>query len=361
MSLRLGIAGAGSIAAVHAEAAARAGMEVAAVCDHHRDRASALAAKHPGAVAAGSLDELLAVDGLDAVTVAVPNDLHKDFAIAALRSGRDVLLEKPMGLNTAECDAIIEAAGQADRFVQLGFVCRYAPAARAARMLVAEGKLGSIYHVNATLYRRRGIPGLGRWFTTRARSGGGVLMDLGVHLVDLALFLTGFPHATRASAVRTSVFGSPPGQYHYQEMWSGPPDPQGAFDVEDGLQALLRFDSGITLHLGVSWAANIPEAALGDGVVVLGDQGGCSIDLWGNRLTVASEQDGQLTDSSFPLPECDAWPTAWQAQYEAFADAVRTRRPPEASAGQGRLVQALIDSLYRSAQEGCEVEVMSDE
>ena len=80
MSLRLGIAGAGSIAAVHAEAAARAGVEVAAVCDHHRDRASALAAKHPGAVAAGSLDELLAVDGLDAVTVAVPNDLHKDFA-----------------------------------------------------------------------------------------------------------------------------------------------------------------------------------------------------------------------------------------------------------------------------------------
>ena len=131
-----------------------------------------------------------------------------------------------------ECDEIIEAAEGAGRLLQMGFVCRYAPAARAARTLVAEGKFGSIYHVNAALYRRRGIPGLGRWFTTRARSGGGVLMDLGVHLLDLALFLTGFPQATRASAVRTSLFGSPPRQYHYEEMRSGPPDLEGAFDVE---------------------------------------------------------------------------------------------------------------------------------
>ena len=357
MSFEIGIIGAGGVAALHAESAAKAGLRVRAVCDVQPERARALAEKTPGALVTASRDELLAIPQITAVAVATPNALHKDMAIAALRAGKDVLLEKPMGMNPAECDAIIEAVRETGRLLQLGFVCRCAPATEAARKLVVDGRLGRIYHAKASLYRRRGIPGLGHWFTTRSQSGGGVLMDLGVHLIDMVLYLTGHPKAQRASAVCTSTFGAPIDRYLFTEMWGGPPNPAGTFDVEDGATALVRLEGGMTMELNVTWAADVPEGGLGDGIVLLGDRGGCRFDPWRNEMTVTTEKDGALVDEQPPLPECDPWATAWHRQYEVFARNVAGRIPPEASAEDGRTVQALIDGLYCSARAGREVEL----
>jgi len=239
----------------------------------------------------------------------------------------------------------------------MGFVCRGAPAAVAARALVESGRLGRVYHIQASLYRQRGIPGLGRWFTTRAMSGGGVLMDVGVHLVDLALHLTGFPRPTRAGAVCTSTFGNPIESYGFQEMWSGPPDRDGVFDVEDAAAALVRFDGGMSLQLNVTWAADVSPEHMRDAVVLLGDKAGCVVDIWSNELTLTAGVDGEVVSEKQPLPEGDAWGEAWQLQAQRFSDCVRSRTPPEASAADGRAVQAVIDALYRSAAEHREVEV----
>ena len=199
MTIGLGIIGAGSIAAVHAKAAADAGSRVVAVHDVDASRAEGLAAQHDGARSV-SLQELLDDPSIDAGVVACPNAYHTVSAMALLEAGKDVLLEKPMAMTPGECDEIIAAAREADRLVQMGFVCRCAPVATAVGELIEQGRLGRIYHAKASLYRQRGIPGLGRWFTTKSQSGGGVIMDLGVHLLDLIVHLCGSPRPTRAGS-----------------------------------------------------------------------------------------------------------------------------------------------------------------
>ena len=355
MTLGLGIIGAGGVAAIHADAAARTGLRVATVCDVDVQRAEALAAEHPGAAATGDAQAIFDDPDVAAVVVAVPNALHKDLAIAAMRAGKDVLLEKPMALNAGECDEIIAARDETGRLLQMGFVCRCAPSSEAARALVEQGRLGRIYHAQAGIFRQRGIPGLGRWFTTRAMSGGGALMDLGVHLIDLVLHLTGYPRPVTASAVCTSTFGSPIKEYAFEAMWGGPPDPGGVFDVEDGVTALVRLDSGMSMELQVMWAANISEERLPSRVVLFGEAGGCLVDPWSNELFVTRQQGGRIVGSAEKLPGGEGWEAAWLRQAEVFARNVTDRTPPEASAEDGWTVQALIDALYRSAAEGREV------
>ncbi len=357
MSQRIGIIGAGGIAELHAQTASKVGMEVAAVCDIDEDRAQRLAGQYPGAVAVNSHTALLEMTDVPAVAIATPTATHKPLAIAALEAGKDVLLEKPMGVNCDECDQIIDAVKQAGKLFQMGFVCRGAPASRAAKSFIDAGRLGRIYHAKASLYRRRGIPGLGRWFTRKRDSGGGVLMDLGVHLLDLVLYLTGHPKPTRVSAVCTSTFGSPIDKYTFDEMWAGPPNPKGLFDVEDAVTALMRFDNGMSLELNTTWAADLPNGIYRDGVLLLGDKGGLFFDLWSNELVLAHEQDGYLVDTKPSLPAGDAWNAAWERQYETFADHLTNRKPPEASAQDGRAVQTLLDALYRSAEAGCEIQL----
>jgi predicted dehydrogenase len=355
--MKIGIIGAGGIGRLHGEAAAKAGVTVAAFCDVDAERAAAAAAAHPGATAFTEVGELLAAPDCPAVVVAVPNALHKDIAIQALRAGRDVLLEKPMALNTGECDEIIAAAGETDRLVQLGFVCRCAPSTGVVERFIASGRLGRIYHARATWIRRRGIPGLGRWFTTKSMSGGGVLIDLGVHMIDLAMHLAGRPRPQRVSGVCTSNFGSPIADYAFTEMWSGPPRPDGVFDVEDAATALMRFDAGFTMELTTTWAANVSEKDVPSGLLLLGDTGGCFFDIWGERVLLAAQEGRELVDITPELPPGDRWMQAWTTQHERFAEAVRTRTPPDASLAHGREVQSILDAIYRSSEEGREVEI----
>ncbi len=358
MGLRLGIIGSGSIGTMHAEMATAVGTQVVAVCDKRPERAKKLAAKIDGAVAAASADELLARRDVDAVVVCVPNDRHKPLALKAIAAGKDLLLEKPMALNVAECDEIIAAAKKSDRIVQMGFVCRCAPTSVAIREMIRAGRFGEIYHAKAILHRRRGVPGLGRWFTTKAKSGGGVLIDLGVHVIDLVTYLADRPRAVRVSGHCTSRFGTPIERYVYDEMWAGPPNPEGVFDVEDGATALIRFDSGLTLDLSVSWAANLPETVLPDGIILFGEKAGCYFDVWGERVEIATEQDGYLVDLKPRIHTAGTtWADGWQRQHRIFAANVQSRRAPDASLADGRAVQQILEAIYASSDAGREVEI----
>jgi len=358
MTIGLGLIGAGSIGCMHAEAAAKQGHRILGVCDVDEKKASALAGRHAGCTATTGLEDLFAIDGIEAVVVGVPNHLHRDCAVAAMRAGKDVLLEKPMAMSVAECDEIIATMNETGRIVQVGFVTRFAPSVRAVRQLIDSGQLGRIYHVRGQWFRRRGIPGLGGWFTTKERSGGGVLIDLGVHLVDLMMHLSGRPRVERVSGVCTSTFGAPIDDYAYTEMWAGPVRDGGVFDVEDGASGLLRCADGVTMEFTTSWAANVPESILPGSIVLLGDRGGCYLDIWGEQVVASMELGGSLVDVRPELPPSDStWASAWAIEHQLFAECVRDRKPPVATAEQGREVQAVLEALYRSSNEGREVAV----
>jgi predicted dehydrogenase len=358
MSIALGFIGSGFIATQHAKAFAAAGAEVACFCDTVAGKAQRLAYQY-GARVVPSVAELLAMEDVDAIVVGVPNALHRPCAIDALRAGKDVLLEKPMALNTGECDQIIAALRDSDRILQVGFVTRCSPTAVAAKRLVDDGRLGRVYHAKASMYRRRGIPGLGRWFTTASESGGGVLIDLGVHLLDLVMHLTDHRHATRVSASCAGAFGHPLDQYTFQgEMWAGPPDLAGVFDVEDAAAGLVRFDGGLTLEINATWAVNLPPGSLPDGVALLGDRGGLFFDPWGQKVLLATEEQGCLTDVTLQTPSENPFDVAFLAQARLFIEAVSSRMQPAATADHGRGVQAILDAMYRSSAQAREVEIL---
>ena len=356
MTHRVGVIGAGGIAEVHAIAIREAGHEVAAICDVDRAKAEALASQCD-ATAFDDLDAMLGDDSIGSVVVAVPNCLHSPLAVRALDAGKHVLLEKPMATTVDECDAVIEAAARSTGLVQMGFVCRCAATTLSAMEVIESGRLGRIYHAKATMYRRRGIPGLGRWFTTKSESGGGVLIDLGPHLIDLLLHLTGRPAVHSVDCHTSSHFGHPPSGYRFTDMWAGPPNPDGAFDVEDGASAMLRCEGGLTMDLNMSWASHLPEKLLPDGVTLFGEDGAMHFDIWGDHIVVGAELDGESVDIRRTIKEGEGWNTAFRRQHERFARNVASGEQPSASAADGRAVQCVLESLYRSDAAGGSVEV----
>ena len=353
MSIRLGILGAGTIGGVHVAGMVAAGQTVAAVADIDSAKAHALAEKHPETQAAKSVESLLADQSIDAVVVAVPNRWHKELAIAAMQAGKDVLLEKPMGLNAAECQAINDVAAKTNRILQIGMANRFTAVGQGAKKLAAIGDLGNVYHAKAHLYCRRSVPGLGGWFTTKDVSGGGTLIDTGVHLIDLALWLMEFPRVERICGKVYSNFGKRMKDYVYESMWAGPPKFDGICDVEDSAHAMICFEGGSTLDLHVTWAINMPMCNIRSGGMIglFGDQGGVTFELFGDHLDVAREQYGRNVDTRVMLPEVDQF----KAQAADFAKCVETREFPCATGQHGLLVQSVIDGIYRSSQTNREV------
>lgn len=345
--MRLGILGAGAIGEKHVAAATAVGVEVTRVVDRNADRATALAATC-GASADVDQRVLWDDDSLDAVVIGVPNNLHHRLTLEALRAGKDVLLEKPMGISAQECDELIDVAEQTRRILQVGYTHRFTAVGSGAKACVDQGELGNIYHAKAHLHLRRGIPGLGGWFTTKSVSGGGALIDLGVHLVDLALHLLGQPETVSVGGKAYSKFGVKMEDYIYEAMWAGPPNYAGTFDVEDHAMALVTFDNGASLDLQVAWACNLPQSSAPDSMVaLLGDRGGLAFELFGDHLQLRSEIGGRNAEARLALPAADQM----ALQMADFVEAVSSRKPGVgATPCEARKVQAIVDSIYQSSK-----------
>ena len=354
MSTRIGIIGAGAIGRVHATAIQDLGLSIGGIVDIDPKAGKKLAEDFGGVPTMTDSAQLFADKDIDAVIVAVPNVDHASLAIAAMQAGKDVLLEKPMGMNAQQCKQINQVARENERVLQIGYVHRYSAVGQAAKKFIDSGDLGNIYHVKAQLSRRRGIPGLGGWFTTRAESGGGPLIDIGVHVIDLVMYLLGGRSPVRVSGKAYSNFGSPIKDYVYESMWAGPPRPEGVFDVEDEAHALLHFDDGATLALDVAWAANAPAESVPENLMgFFGDKGGLTFQLYGDHLNLATEVNRHNADSKIFLPDVKMY----NLQIEGFLQAVKDRSKPMVTGQQGEAVQSVIDAIYQSSETGREVAI----
>lgn len=345
MACGLAVIGAGSIGEKHAQAARAVGAELIYVVDQDRGRAENLAPKY-GAAPVSDVEAAFGDPRVDGVVICVPNCFHRDLAIAAMRSGKDVLLEKPMALREVQCQEINDVARATARVLQIGFVHRYTAVGRLAKQIAAAGTLGDVYHAQAHLHLRRGVPGLGKWFTTKRLSGGGALIDVGVHLVDLALHVLGFPPIESVHGQVYAKFGARMDGYVYDNMWAGPPDHQGVFDVEDSAVAFVRFADGTTLDLQVAWAGNFPQASLPASMMgFFGERGGMTFELFGDHIQQVREQVRSVVDEKLVAPETDPF----RDQLQDFLTGIETRQVCGPSGEQGQIVQSVVDAVYRSS------------
>ncbi len=353
MTLKLGIIGAGGIGQVHLQAAADNSETVSVtwIADVNAESSEKAAKKFNIPNHAGDPQELIDSSDVDAVIVAVPNKFHAPLAKAVLAAGKDVLIEKPMAMNTAQCQEVIDLAQ--DRILQIGLVHRYSSVATTAKQFIEAGRLGDIYHAKTNIYRRRGIPGLGGWFTTKDVSGGGPLIDLGVHIMDLAMFLMGDLKPVRVSGKVYANFTKDMKNYLYENMWAGPPRLDGTCDVEDSAHALIRFEHGVTMEVNATWAGNFPEGSLPNIIGVFGNKGGATFQIGGDRVQIATEEDGHNVDIEPLLRKTNPF----TEQMRVFAHNVKTRTQPHANGEAGKRVQSLIDAIYQSSELDREVEL----
>ncbi|MEE2819681.1 MAG: Gfo/Idh/MocA family oxidoreductase [Planctomycetota bacterium] len=342
----IGIIGAGMIGNVHAETAMRVETSIACVFDSNEEKRSAFAEKF-GCEEETTVESLLSRDDIDGVVIAVPNFQHATLAIQALEAGKHVLLEKPMALSIEECDKILKARDTSGKVLQLGFVCRYSPAAMKAKTMIDDGAIGNIVSIQATLLRQRGIPGLGGWFTTKALSGGGCLIDIGVHLIDLVMHMTSMNTPKRVIGRCSQAFTM--ANYAYDEMWSDPVE-NGTFDVEDRIRASITFETGIVFDLNVSWATHIPEQTIADGLLIEGKNGALIVDLWSDEMIHAYSVDGKPHSETIKVDLEDAWNDAFDGEHRAFSSSVKNGViSADAGTGEdGKRVQEIVEAIYKS-------------
>ncbi len=347
--VKVGIIGMGAIGAVHADAftANSQDAEIAILCDINAERLKAMGEKYKVKNLCSDYKEVLKSD-VDAVVVAVGNALHKVTACAALKAGKNVLLEKPMAMNAKEAAEIVGTADKSRKILQVGMVNRQRGDVQLARKYVVDGILGDIYHMRAVLIRRRGIPGLGGWFTTKSASGGGPLIDIGVHWFDAAMFISGHWNPTSVSAMTYSKFGNPMRNYKYVSMWAGPPKFNGVCDTEDYAVGFARYGKKATMSFEIVWAANANDEAY---VEVLGTKGGIKVFSSKNPMLL-TEYNGNLANVELLIPDAGS---GFQIQAKKFIDACRGERSSEVPGKEGLVNMKLIDAIYESGIKGKEV------
>jgi predicted dehydrogenase len=295
--------------------------------------------------------DLLTQSDLDVLSIAAPTTLHAPIAIAALDAGIHVLSEKPLAESAEVGERMVQAAERNQRVLDVSFNHRRRGVVKALKDLIDGGSLGAIYYAKAGWVRRQGIPTLGSWFTRRVTAGGGPLMDLGVHMIDIVLHLLGEPSVRTVTAATYAEFGPRGLGSAPAATMSKTGDFGTDFDVEDLSTAFLRLSGGATLLLESSWAQWVPEDQCY--VTVYGADGGAGI-TWVPATTHRSMQvwtenggDPRTRQPELP-PDGEHRETVVD-----FLDLVRSGQPVH-----GRHVltrSAVIDACYVSAEEEREI------
>jgi predicted dehydrogenase len=281
---------------------------------------------------------------LQAVSVVLPNVLHAPMTIQALRQGLHVLCEKPMAMNAREARAMIAAAKKARKTLGINLSFRFTPQSRALKDIVDSGRLGFIYYAHSRWWRQRGLPGLGSWFGQKKMSGSGPIIDLGVHRMDLAMWLMGNSEPVTVSA---SIYAEIAPRIARAE--------KKAFDVEDLGAAFVRFKNGASLSLEASWAG-FGSKSEDMQTEVLGSTGGIVQRNIGEgyefEARVYAEEGGSITETLVKRRLAPA-----PSSYIDFIDAILEGRPTLAPAEHGLQVQRVLDGIYRSAALGKEIRI----
>ncbi|KKC49213.1 oxidoreductase [Paenibacillus sp. D9] len=347
--LRIGIIGAGGIGNVHMDIFKQIPeVKIEAVTDVFLPLAEKRAEEHGIPTVHQSPQELLENPDLDAVVICVPNQFHASLAIEALKQGKHVLLEKPMAISLEDARAILDAKHASGKVLMVAHQMRFGGLSRAIKGYIDEGKLGRVYNAKTGWWRKKGIPGWGSWFTRKDMAGGGPLIDIGVHMLDLSLYLMGNPRPVSVYGTTYAEFGP---RREGIGNW-GTPNWDGYYDVEDLATAMIKMDNGATLTLEVSWAAH--SAGLGEDpfIHLMGTEGGAYY-AGSSGLYVTHSEEGVVQEDIAPLSGDDD--RILLSRH--FLDCIRTGREPISSAMTGYTNNRILDAIYESSRTGSEVKL----
>ncbi|NUK30269.1 Gfo/Idh/MocA family oxidoreductase [Parageobacillus sp. VR-IP] len=338
--LRVAIIGAGGIARdVHIPNYLKCGkkVEIVAIADVVREKAEELAKNFNIPNVFTDYEQMLAEVDIDAVSVCTPNKFHYPATIAALKAGCHVLCEKPPAMTVVEAEEMAYEAEKAGKILTYGFHYRHAPQVEVLKRFIDAGELGDIYAARVIAMRRRGIPGWGV-FTNKELQGGGPLIDIGVHMLDTALYLMGYPEPDTVFGVTYQKIGNRPG-VGIMGAWDWK-----NFSVEDMARGMITFKNGSSILLEAAFAANtekIDEMS----VTLMGDRGGADV----FPLKIYQEKYDTLIDIT---PSYLPKKGFHELEIERFVDACLTGREPLSTPKQGVRLQQIINGLYKSAAKG---------
>ena len=351
--IRVGIVGAGGMAAYHIPGFRKAGAEVIAIADPNRAAAERCARTHGVGRVYASADEMLAAETLDAVSVITPNRFHAPLVLQALKAGKHVNCEKPPALNAKETQAMATAAKKAKRHLLFDFCNRARPESTAIKAEIESGRFGKVNSVETMWVRRAGIPGFGGWFTTKALSGGGPVIDL-LHGIDLALWFMGYPEP---AYVLARTFDDFIRDRRFRGPWGIPEREDGTCDVEAAAYGFVTFADGSCLTLRNSWAEMIEREEMS--VALQGTREGVRLRrLFGRdgidataedtcdvyRTTAkGTRKDGPLTrrrDETMGRLDCAA----------NFIRTIQGREKPLSDPAEAVKLMKIVDAVYRSAK-----------
>ncbi|MGN7453454.1 Gfo/Idh/MocA family protein [Paenibacillus pasadenensis] len=360
-TLRVGIIGCGGIAnGKHLPALSQnKHVVLAAFCDIEVDKARDAAEKYgiEGAGVYADYRELLKDGSLDVIHVCTPNDSHAPISIASLEAGKHVMCEKPMAKTAAEARAMLDAAKRTGKKLTIGYNNRFRSDSQHLKKVCEAGELGDIYYARAHAIRRRAVPTWGV-FLDEEKQGGGPLIDIGTHALDLTLWMM---DNYKPVSVTGSVYHKLGSKENAANAW-GPWDP-AKFTVEDSAMGFIKMENGATITLEASWALNtldIDEAKCS----LSGTEGGA--DMKGG-LRINGEENSRLFVKEIDL---NAGGVAFYSgssardidvECAAWIDAILQDKDPVVLPEQALVVTEILEAIYESARTGKTVYLNQDQ
>lgn len=347
--LKVAVIGVGGIAHTHMPGwAASTDAEVVAGADINPKALEAWGARYGVSRTTTDFAEILRDPSIDIVDICTPNMHHAPLAIAALEAGKHVICEKPLAPTPAEVRTMIAARDKSGKKLMTAQHFRFAGVSQAMKKEIAAGALGDVYHARSWMLRRNAfIPTAG--FVKKELSGGGPCIDIGVHVLDLTLWLMGHPKPVSVTGVARRELTKKPGAFSVWHPGAVPAD----MDVEDFASGFVRFENGATLVIEVSWALHHDTMGEDMQIWLYGQDGGAN---WPKAEFLSTNYDTrQLYNRTLKVTSDQLEPHAQECV--EFARAVANDAPSPVPAEQSLYVMSILDGIYRSQHEGREVTV----
>ncbi len=349
--VKVGMIGAGAIAFNHCDGVvSHPDAEIAAVADLSKDRAKEVADKYGCKNVYTKWEEMIADPEINAIAIALPNFLHAPVSMACLKAGKHVILDKPFALSLDEAKKVAAVAKAKRKVFMLGMNQRYRKESQMIKTIVERGDLGDIYHGKAYWYRRSGCPKFGTWFGEKKLAGGGALLDIGVHMLDLCLFLM---DNWQPVAVSGQAFTKLANRGIGEGGW-GKSDKKKKFkfDVDDFSHALIKFKNGASVELNVSWALH-REKADDHNVEIFGTDGGANA-YPGKVFRYSKKNKGEYEvvepqNVKVGVPSCN--------RHHNWVQAILGNEKPLTTIEQSLTIQNILDAIYKSSETGKEIRI----